>query len=166
MRPNRRAACTRMAAKPSIRDIVEANSIPEPNSGCLIWLGWVAGGKYGGKKYPVWGNKSERRQVTRLVLQAKGVDLADTDDACHSCDVSLCVNEDHLFAGTRKINMQDARAKGRLVGYGKREFCKQGHPLSGENLRVDPKSGKRKCYACSLRWGRITDAKRSPRHGH
>ena len=148
----------------SIREIVEANSIPEPNSGCLIWLGMIAGGKYGGKKYPVWGNKSERRQVTRLVLQAKGVDLADTDDACHRCDVTLCVNEDHLFAGSRKDNMQDARAKGRLVGYGKREFCKQGHPLSGENLRVDPKSGKRKCHFCSLQWGRITDAKRRPRH--
>ena len=147
-----------MEAKPSIREIVEANSIPEPNSGCLIWLGWVGGGKYGGKKYPVWGNKRERHQVTRLVLRAKGVDLADTDDACHSCDVSLCVNENHLFAGTRKDNMQDASRKGRLVGYGVREFCKQGHPMSGENLRVY--SGKRRCHTCMLRWGRIVDARR------
>jgi hypothetical protein len=125
----------------------------------------VAGGKYAGKKYPVWGNKSERRQVTRLVLTAKGVDLKDTDDACHSCDVSLCVNENHLFAGTRKDNMQDASRKGRLVGYGKREFCKAGHPLSGENLYINPGSGKRRCRKCGRRWGRITDAKRSPRHG-
>jgi hypothetical protein len=122
----------------------------------------VAGGKY---KYPVWGQKSERRQVTRVVLAAKGVELTDDDDACHRCDVSLCVNPDHLFAGTRAVNMQDARAKGRLVGYGKREFCKQGHPLSGDNVRVDPKSGKRSCRICKRRWGRITDAKRSPRHG-
>jgi hypothetical protein len=147
----------------SLADIIEANSIPEPNSGCLIWLGMVAGGKYGGKKYPVWGNKSERRQVTRLVLMAKGVDLKATDDACHSCDVTLCVNENHLFAGSRKDNMQDASRKGRLIGYGVREFCKQGHPMSGENLRVY--SGKRRCHACMLQWQRSTDAQRRPRRG-
>ena len=147
----------------TLTEMLESNSIPEPNSGCLLWLRGVAGGR---KKYPVWIWEGRRRQVTRLVLQAKGVDLADTDDACHSCDVSLCVNENHLFAGTRKDNMQDASRKGRLVGYGVREFCKQGHPLSGDNLRVDPKSGKRKCHACALRWGRITDAKRGPRHAH
>lgn len=139
-----------MAAKPSI---LEANSIPEPNSGCWLWLGMVANG------YPVWGQKRERRQATHLAIEVpKGL------DACHRCDVTICVNPDHLFVGTRKANMQDARAKGRLVGYGKREFCKAGHPLSGDNVRTDPKSGKRSCRICKRRWGQITDAKRSPRY--
>ena len=145
----------------SIREMIEANSIPEPNSGCLLWLRGV-----GGRGYPVWKWEGRRRQVSHLALEAKGVKVPKGFDGCHSCDVPLCVNEDHLFVGTRAINMQDARVKGRLVGYGKREFCKQGHPLSGDNLRVDPKSGKRKCHACALRWGRITDAKRGPRRAH
>lgn len=33
---------------------------------------------------------------------------------CHVCDVPRCVNPTHLFVGTRKENMQDARRKGRL----------------------------------------------------
>jgi hypothetical protein len=48
--------------------------------------------------------------------------------------------------------MRDAQAKGRLVGYGKREFCKQGHPLSEDNVRIDPKSKKRSCKICKRRW--------------
>jgi hypothetical protein len=94
-----------------------------------------------------------------------GLEDDDERDACHRCDNTFCVNYlDHLFAGTRTANMQDAKAKGRLVGYGKRELCKAGHPLSGDNVRVDPKTGKRKCRTCALRWGRITDAKRRARH--
>lgn len=32
---------------------------------------------------------------------------------CHTCDVRLCVNPLHLFAGTEQDNMDDMRAKGR-----------------------------------------------------
>ena len=34
---------------------------------------------------------------------------------CHSCDVKLCVQPAHLFAGTAGDNIRDARDKGRLA---------------------------------------------------
>lgn len=149
-----------MAEELDIAGMLERNSIPEPNSGCWLWLRGVSGGR---KNYPVWGQKEQRRQVSHLALLLRGIVVPRGYDACHSCDNPFCVNPDHLFVGTRTENMRDAQAKGRLVGYGKREFCKQGHPLSGDNVRIDPKTGKRSCCICRLRWGRITDAKRRHR---
>jgi len=33
---------------------------------------------------------------------------------CHACDNPRCINPDHLWVGTAKENMQDAKRKGRL----------------------------------------------------
>lgn len=35
-------------------------------------------------------------------------------EVLHRCDVTRCVNPNHLFLGTQKDNIQDAKAKGRL----------------------------------------------------
>jgi len=129
-----------MATKPSLQDIIEANSIPEPNSGCLIWLRAVTR-----KGYPVARVKGRLRYVTHLVLEAKGIEVPKGLMACHSCDVRPCINDGHLFVGTGKDNTQDALKKGRLHGRFK-EFCKHGHPMSAENLYVY--SYGRRCRAC------------------
>lgn len=144
-----------------LEEMLDHNSVPEPNSGCWIWIRGTAGGKRG--VYPVWKWEGQRRQASHLALLTKGVNVPKGFDACHTCDNTYCVNPDHLFVGTRKDNMRDAQAKKRLVGYRKREFCKAGHPLSGDNVKTDPRSGKRSCRICRRRWGRITDAKRRPR---
>lgn len=34
---------------------------------------------------------------------------------CHTCDVRRCINPDHLWAGTHKLNQEDKVAKGRHI---------------------------------------------------
>ena len=141
----------------TLAEMLEANSIPEPNSGCLLWLRGCSNG------YPTVWWEGRSQPATRLALKAKGVDLADADKACHRCDVTICVNPDHLFAGTQADNVHDAQEKGRFTGRPKVDTCKHGHPKSGTNLYVNPKSGQSVCRICRRQWGRTNDAKRGPR---
>lgn len=101
------------------RERIEALSIPEPNSGCWIWLGQIranpAGLAYGRLTI---GNRFDgsRRTVSahRYSYETYKGPIPDGLYACHHCDVSLCVNPDHLFAGTQRENMCDAYRKGRV----------------------------------------------------
>ena len=64
---------------------------------------------------------------------------------CHECDHPRCINPDHLWLGTQAQNLRDAMRKGRHKG-ATQTHCKQGHPLSGENVRVT--ALQRVCLTC------------------
>lgn len=90
---------------------LERNSMPEPNSGCQLWLGAISGEGYGHIKVD-----GRMQGVHRKALELKlGRSLLPDEQACHKCDVRLCINEDHLFAGTNADNAADMAAKKRSV---------------------------------------------------
>lgn len=72
----------------------------------------------------------------------------------HTCDNRLCVNPAHLLPGTQADNVADRRNRKRTFNL-KKTACGRGHPLSGDNLYVNPK-GERNCRICQrdayLRW--------------
>lgn len=121
---------------------LEANSIPEPNTGCWLWLGRVTGGRRGRPQYPICSEHGRKHYVSHLAI-----DVPPGMIACHRCDTPLCVNPGHLFVGTHADNRQDAVAKGRAFPW--RDVCRYGHPMTGANLYVHPKSGTRHCRACA-----------------
>jgi len=84
--------------------------IPVTESGCWLWTGATYNSGYGQIKTPY---KSYRAH--RVALMLAGVELKDDDLALHKCDNKLCVNPDHLYAGTHQDNMDDATSRGRRV---------------------------------------------------
>ena len=59
----------------------------------------------------------------------------------HRCSVYACWNPDHLQVVSHAENL----------AYSRKTHCKHGHPLSGENLRINPRTGTRACRACGAK---------------
>ena len=99
--------------------------IPEPNSGCWLWLGAMSTSGYGNLRVDGRWLKAHR-YAYELFCGAipPELDGEDVRGPCviHSCDMPLCVNPDHLRIGTHVQNMHDKRERDRFVS----------NPLYGE----------------------------------
>ena len=85
------------------RSVVDSN-------GCWIWQDPKARDGYSwvGLKY----SNTHIHRVSYVVFKRKS--LGDLH-CLHRCDVRMCINPDHLWAGTHSDNMLDCSMKGRLV---------------------------------------------------
>jgi hypothetical protein len=78
-------------------------------SGCWIWTGAVSNG-YGSLKVD-----GQNIRAHRFSYEVHCGEIEDGNVICHSCDVPLCVNPDHLWSGTQSENILDCSKKGRHV---------------------------------------------------
>lgn len=89
---------------------LEYYSMPEPNSGCHLWLGGVDQYGYG---QTFWqGVRWSAHQAAWISANGsipKGLCV------CHKCDVRSCINITHLWIGTNAENTADKVAKGRVA---------------------------------------------------
>src|SRR6266511_2203659 len=98
-----------VAFRQFIEERLSGNSMPEPNSGCLLWLGPVTPFGHGLMAVPGRGTQPTHR----MAWEAAHGPIPDGLHVCHRCDVASCINIDHLWLGTARDNMLDKHAKGR-----------------------------------------------------
>jgi hypothetical protein len=115
----------------------------DAETGCWLWQASLTNNGYGRVRVDKCEWKAHRYSfaVHRGPIP-EGLDLD------HLCRVRNCVNPDHLEPVTRAENLR----RGHFPNSAKVE-CPQGHPYSGENLRMNSK-GRRECVTCARAAGR------------
>jgi len=125
-------------------------SMPEPNTGCWLWIGHQRNKK---QQYGAITIKCRANYAHRVSYETFVGKIPDKMDLLHKCDTPSCINPDHLFVGTHADNMRDCLKKGRNPWMLKKSHCIHGHELKDGNFRIKSKNGKkyRQCLACEGR---------------
>jgi hypothetical protein len=89
-------------------------------NGCLLWTGGKNKAKSGGVWYGVFypknegeNNQSPERAHRWIMKYTLGEGFDESLMVLHKCDVSLCVNPEHLYQGTSENNIDDMDNRGR-----------------------------------------------------
>jgi hypothetical protein len=123
---------------------------PEPNTGCWLWDGAATQVKGVTKNcYGVMAEKGKNVKATHISLMLHGQDKpSDHAIACHSCDVSMCVNPEHLSWGTYSSNLREAveRSGTAIHWLGGKTHCLRGHEYTPDNTYTY--RGVKSCRTC------------------
>lgn len=83
--------------------------MPEPNSGCWLWMGQVDRSGYGRRS----NGSYDFRPTHKVFWEDRNGPVPGGLCVLHRCDVRCCVNPDHMFLGTKTDNSIDKVIKGR-----------------------------------------------------
>ena len=134
------------ARKPLIDSLMDL-SIPEPNSGCWLWMGCLCPDGYGKvyAKRELPGESLAHRASYKLFVGP----IPDGCEIDHRCNVRSCINPEHLRAISHADNVRRSDHKKNSYN-GRKTHCKRGHELSGDNLVIWTYGGQRsrQCRTC------------------
>jgi hypothetical protein len=120
---------------------IEERTIPEPNSGCVLW---TKGGDKDGYGKLMFNGKHRRAHTVVFELAFGPIPKGHLIQ--HACDTPACCKLSHLSLGTPLSNMRDKVTKGRLRNQNMdKTHCKNGHEFTPENTF---NYGKRVCKTC------------------
>lgn len=148
-----------------LRERLDFASMPEPNSGCLLWLAGTWGGGYG--RISVDGVERPAHVVSWE--EHHGCSVPEGLDVCHKCDVRPCIEPSHLFVGTPSDNMQDMHRKGRANKPSRKGERNGRHKLTEEDvlaIRADTRNPKIIAPLYGVHWSVIYHVRDGRKWGH
>ena len=117
--------------------------IPEPNSGCWLWMGACNQKGYGQIR-----QQGGKRQVAhRVIYELLKGPIPERLTLDHLCRMKICVNPNHLEIVTLRENI--LRGNGIPAQNARKTHCLHGHLFDDKNTVVDP-NGHRRCKKCSV----------------
>ena len=135
--------CIRRVPMKSLLERFEEKYIPEPTTGCWLWIAGIRGGTQPYGSFSFQGKSDFAHRVSYRLFVSEIPDGLEID---HLCRVTLCVNPRHLEAVTHRENMLRGEHLGKF--HLRKTHCPQEHPYAGDNLRI-AKNGGRLCRACN-----------------
>lgn len=117
--------------------------MPEPNTGCWLWVGNVDVGGYGRMRVEYRLTYAHRMSFS---LFRKSIPAGFVVD--HVCRVRSCVNPDHLRLATPRENTLE-NSCGLAAKNLKKTHCCNGHEFSDENIYRSDGRQHRRCVACT-----------------
>jgi hypothetical protein len=130
---------TILQLKPHL-DRFEALYIPEPMSGCHIWLGALDVGGYA--KFSIANSVALSGHI--FAYEHKYGPVPDGLELDHVCLMKCCVNPDHVEAVTHQENMRRQLGSRHHLG-----TCCRGHLFDEANTYI-AKNGTRHCRKCDV----------------
>lgn len=115
--------------------------IPEPNTGCWFWVGYVDENGYGrcflnGK--PGYAHRRSFESFRGPIPPGLTID--------HLCRQRSCVNPDHMEAVSMRENLLRGQSPSMIAH--RTNVCARGHPLTPDNTVFDRRRNLRSCRQC------------------
>lgn len=120
----------------TVLDRATESVIPEPNTGCWLWLGGRSEGGYG----RIWLD-GRMAQAHRVLYEELRGPVPATMTIDHLCKTRACVNPAHMEIVSMKENV--LRGESPQAINARKTHCPQGHALGAPR-----KNGRRRCGEC------------------
>ena len=125
------------------RQRFDSHWIPEPNTGCWLWMKHLTPSGYGVFSVASSTNTGAHRAAWEFyrgpIPEGLVID--------HICRVRSCVNPDHLRVVTRRINTLENSLSITAL-FAKKTHCKNGHPLIDGHFSGGNHTGLRHLNQC------------------
>lgn len=140
----------------TLRERFDEKWIPEPNTGCWLWMaGGTTGHGYGAIRA---SDKRRTLRAHRVAWELYRGPIPEGLVIDHLCRVRSCVNPDHLRVVTMAVNATEnsdsQSAKNKI-----KTHCPSGHEYSAGNTYQKNKETCRVCRACKRLRAPIATAK-------